>query len=76
MFGEDVADEFLAAYRAAATTALPDAALHDLWAVARSHDGVEGWVPNYGDLGRGDLTAAQLRRRHAAWTRRLVRAGR
>lgn len=74
LFGEDIADEFLDAYRAAATTALPDAALHDLWAVARSHDGVEDWVPNYRDLGRGDLTAAQLRSRHAAWTSRLVQA--
>jgi hypothetical protein len=31
------------------------------------------WVPNYRDLGRTDLTAAELRRRHTVWTHQLVR---
>jgi hypothetical protein len=50
----------------------PDPLLCDLWAAARSHRDVETWVPNYRDLGRHDLTAAQLRSRHSAWTEHLL----
>jgi hypothetical protein len=43
-----------------------------LWAAARSCENVESWVPNYRDLGRADLTAKELRKRHTAWTRDLL----
>jgi hypothetical protein len=33
---------------------------------------VETWVPNYRDLGRTDLTAAQLRSRHTEWANYLL----
>jgi len=70
LYGEAIADAFLAAYEAAAGIALADPVLWDLYALANSYssDGVETWVPNYRDLGRADLTAAELRRRHTAWT--------
>jgi aminoglycoside phosphotransferase (APT) family kinase protein len=74
LHGEPAADAFAAAYEAAAGAALPDLRLCDLWAVATSHAYVETWVPNYRDLGRTDLTAAQLRRLHAAWTQRRLAA--
>jgi aminoglycoside phosphotransferase (APT) family kinase protein len=72
LHGQAVADRFLAAYEAASASAWPDRLLWDLWAVARSHEMVETWVPNYRDLGRADLTAAELRNRHAAWTEHLL----
>ena len=67
-------DAFLAAYQAAAGAAVPGLRLWDLWAAARSDATVQTWVPNYRDLGRADLTAAELRRRHAAWTARRLAA--
>lgn len=72
LYGEHLADVFLAAYEEARGTELRDSALWDLWTLARSHGSVETWVPNYRDLGRHDLTAAELRRRHTAWTRELL----
>lgn len=78
LYGEPVADTFLAAYEAAAGLTLPDPVLWDLHALAKSHspDGVETWVPNYRDLGRTDLTSTELRRRHTAWTQsRLAAVG-
>jgi aminoglycoside phosphotransferase (APT) family kinase protein len=75
LYDERVADEFLDCYQAASACSLPDPLSWDLWAAARSHDAVESWVPNYRDLGRADLTAAELRSRHSAWTTRLL-AGR
>jgi aminoglycoside phosphotransferase (APT) family kinase protein len=72
LHGEHIADEFLASYEAASGSVLPDRRLWDLWAVARSHQTVETWVPNYRDLGRGDLTATELRDRHTAWTKHLL----
>lgn len=68
LYDEQIADHFLAAYEAASATSLEDPLLWDLWTLARSHAGVETWVPNYRDLGRPDLTAQELRRRHTAWT--------
>jgi Ser/Thr protein kinase RdoA (MazF antagonist) len=82
LFDEHIADVFFRAYEGAtgATDAIADVTagtavidretltLWDLWAVARSHSTVEDWVGNYRDLGRADLTAAELRRRHEAWT--------
>jgi hypothetical protein len=47
-----------------------------LWAVSRSRQNVESWAPNYRDLGRADLTGAELRRCHAAWTQHLLGAHR
>lgn len=72
LYGEGIADAFLESYRAASTAASPDPLLCDLWAAARSHQIVESWVPNYRDLGRADLTARVLRRRHTTWTQHLI----
>jgi len=72
LYDERIADIFLDAYEAARGTALPGRLLSDLWAVARSEKIVETWVPNYSDLGRGDLTARRLRDRHTAWTKHLL----
>ena len=71
LFDERIADVFLAAYEAAIGETLGDAVLWDGWAVARSHDTVETWVPNYAPLGRGDLNKNELRQRHSRWTTRL-----
>ncbi len=68
------ADTFSAAYREASGTPLHDPALWDLHTLARSHRTVETWVPNYAGLGRADLTARELRRRHTAWTARCLGA--
>lgn len=72
LHGERVEDTFLDSYEAASGSGLADQLLADLWAAARSHDHVEEWVPNYSDLGRADLTAKELRRRHTAWTEHLL----
>ncbi len=72
LYDERIADMFLDSYQAASGSALPGRLLWDLCAVARSHQIVETWVPNYRDLGRADLTAGQLRNRHAAWTELLL----
>jgi len=72
LFDERVADVFLAAYEAALGQSLGDVVLWDAWAVARSHDTVETWVPNYAPLGRADLNERELRRRHSLWTTRLL----
>jgi aminoglycoside phosphotransferase (APT) family kinase protein len=74
LHGEGAADTFAAAYEAAAGAVMPDRRLWDLWAAAQSHSYVDTWMPNYRDLGRTDLTAAQLRRRHALWTARRLAA--
>ena len=72
LFDERIADVFLAAYEDGIGRAIDDIALWDGWALARSHDAVETWVPNYAPLGRADLTAQELRRRHSRWTARLL----
>jgi aminoglycoside phosphotransferase (APT) family kinase protein len=72
--GTNTADVFSAAYRDASGVPLPDVPLWDLYTLARSHRTVETWVPNYAGLGRTDLTAAELRRRHTAWTDRCLGA--
>jgi aminoglycoside phosphotransferase (APT) family kinase protein len=69
---ERVADIFLVAYEAAIGATIDDMALWDGWAAARSHAAVESWAPNYAPLGRVDLDAAELRRRHSKWTARLL----
>ena len=74
LYDEHIAARFLDSYQSASESALPDPLLQDLWAVARSHEYVESWVPNYRDLGRADLTARELRRRHTAWTQHLMGA--
>jgi hypothetical protein len=71
LFDERIADVFLTAYEAAVGQTLGDVVLWDGWAVARSHDTVESWAPNYAPLGRGDLDEAKLRQRHSLWTARL-----
>ena len=73
LYGQRIADMFLESYQAASTAACPDPLLADLWAVARSHHFVASWVPNYRDLGRADLTARVLRKRHTAWTEHLIK---
>lgn len=70
LYDEQLADDFLEAYEAAAGT-VGSIVLWDSWALARSHDGVETWGPNYAPLGRPDLDERELRRRHSQWTRRL-----
>jgi hypothetical protein len=72
LFDERIADVFLAAYEAATGQTAGDVVLWDGWAVARSHDAVENWAPNYAPLGRGDLSEHELRRRHSLWTTRLL----
>jgi aminoglycoside phosphotransferase (APT) family kinase protein len=73
LFDERIADVFLAGYEAAVGHTLGNVDLWDGWAVARSHDTVETWVPNYAPLGRGDLNEPELRRRHSRWTTRLLK---
>jgi aminoglycoside phosphotransferase (APT) family kinase protein len=72
LFDERIADACLAAYEATIGQALGGVVLSDAWAVARSHDVVESWTPNYAPLGRGDLDEHELRRRHSLWTARLL----
>ncbi len=72
LFDERIADVFLAAYEDGIGRTIDDTALWDCWAVARSHDAVETWAPNYAPLGRADLTGEELRRRHSRWTARLL----
>jgi aminoglycoside phosphotransferase (APT) family kinase protein len=72
LLDECVADAFLAAYEDAGRRTIDNVALADAWALARSHDVVENWAPNYAPLGRADLTGPELRRRHAQWTARLM----
>jgi aminoglycoside phosphotransferase (APT) family kinase protein len=72
LFDERVPDVFLAAYERAVGHTVADVATWDSWAVARSHDAVETWVANYSPLGRADLDADELRRRHSQWTSRLL----
>jgi aminoglycoside phosphotransferase (APT) family kinase protein len=71
LFDERIADVFLAAYEAATGQTLGDVVLWDGLAVARSHDAVETWAPNYAPLGRGDLDERELRQRHSRWSARL-----
>ncbi|GII79127.1 hypothetical protein Sru01_41090 [Sphaerisporangium rufum] len=67
LHGTDVADAFLRAYQDAAGTAVPHRELWDLFALQRSQGEVAGWLPNYRDLGRTDLTGQDLTDRHATW---------
>ncbi|WP_250006411.1 hypothetical protein [Actinoplanes sp. M2I2] len=67
LHGPGVADVFLTAYQDAAGLAVPDRRRWDLVALDNSHRDVESWVANYHDLGRLDLSRADLRRRHTAW---------
>jgi aminoglycoside phosphotransferase (APT) family kinase protein len=69
---ERIADVFLAAYEGAIGCMIDDIALWDGWAVARSHEAVETWAPNYAPLGRADLDGEELRQRHSQWTTRLL----
>ena len=72
LYDDAIAGIFLDAYETASGAALPHRLLWDLCAIARSQQTVETWVPNYRDLGRGDLTARRLRSRHTAWTEHLL----
>jgi aminoglycoside phosphotransferase (APT) family kinase protein len=67
LYDERIADVFLASYQAVTDT-VADSRLWDLWALARSFTIVESWDGNYRPLGRDDLTASELRRRHTQWT--------
>ncbi len=69
LHGASAAESFLDAYQEAAGVTVPELRAWDLFAVGISADSVAGWTDNYQDLGRGDLTAAVLRERHAAWGR-------
>jgi len=72
LFGDSVADIFLAAYRDAIGHPMAGISLWDGWALARSYDSVETWTPNYRPLGRADLDERELRQRHSQWTTRLL----
>ncbi|HEY2576109.1 MAG TPA: aminoglycoside phosphotransferase family protein [Streptosporangiaceae bacterium] len=72
LYEEDIADAFLHSYLGTGGNAPTDPLWWDLWALARSHESVETWMPNYRDLGRADLTPTELRARHTAWTERLL----
>ncbi|MFC7545135.1 phosphotransferase family protein [Plantactinospora sp. GCM10030261] len=75
LHGPDAADTFLAGYQAAADVVVDDIRLWDLWTAIRTRSSVVTWLPNYQDLGRTDLTAGELRKRHTEWTnRRLARS--
>jgi len=52
LYDERIAGIFPDTYEAARGAALPGRLLSDLWAVARSEQTVETWVPDYRDLGR------------------------
>jgi aminoglycoside phosphotransferase (APT) family kinase protein len=67
LYDEQIADVFLGSYQAANGT-VTDSRLWDMWALARSFTIVESWDGNYRPLGRDDLTASELRRRHTQWT--------
>ncbi|GAA1586309.1 phosphotransferase family protein [Actinoplanes couchii] len=71
LHGAPTADMFLNAYQRAAGTTVPDVAFWDRRAVTSADRTVEEWHPNYASLGRADLTAAELRARHTAWSRYL-----
>jgi aminoglycoside phosphotransferase (APT) family kinase protein len=71
LYDEQIAGMFLDSYEAACGTSR-DPLPWDLWAAARSHQDVETWAASFGDLGRADLTAAELRSRHTAWTTSLL----
>lgn len=71
LFDQQIADDFLAAYEAKTGQAVGEIRLWDCWAAARSDDAVGSWAPNYLPLGRADLDAEELGRRHAQWTARL-----
>jgi aminoglycoside phosphotransferase (APT) family kinase protein len=71
LFDERIADVFLAAYEDGTGRAVADMPLWDRRAAALAHDIVDTWVPNYAPLGRTDLDAGELRRRHARWTASL-----
>jgi aminoglycoside phosphotransferase (APT) family kinase protein len=72
LFGDSIADVFLAAYEDAAGHPMAGIGLWDGWALARSSDRVETWTPNYRPLGRADLDQHELRRRHCQWTTRVL----
>ncbi len=71
LFDEKIANDFLVAYEAAVGSSVGEMRLWDSWAVARSHEAVGSWAPNYLPLGRADLDEDELRRRHGRWTARL-----
>ncbi len=72
LLDEHVADIFLWAYQTATGATGGDTVLWDSWAVARSHNAVETWAPNYAPLGRADLDESELRYRHSRWTAQLL----
>ncbi len=68
LFVVATADVFLTAYEAATGVSIDDGTLWDDWALARSSSNVVTLVDNYAPLGRADLTADVVRRRHGLWT--------
>ena len=60
LFGDSIADAFLAAYEHAIGHPLRDVALWDGWALARSYDSVETWTPNYRPLGAPTSTSTNF----------------
>jgi aminoglycoside phosphotransferase (APT) family kinase protein len=62
-----VADAMTSAYETAADLSVPDVDVWDVYAATKAHAGIEGWAPDYRDLGRPDLGPAELRRRLGEW---------
>lgn len=62
-----VAHAFTIAYESATESAVSDLDLWDLYAATNASPGIEGWAPNYQELGRTDLGPTALRRRLDRW---------
>lgn len=67
LFNRDIVDVFTSAYQGVVGAAISDLALWDLYAATNADSGIEGWAPNYQDLGRNDLGPAMLRQRLTEW---------
>jgi len=63
----DIADVLTSAYQRVAATEISDLALWDLYAATNADSGIEGWAPNYQELGRDDLGPPVLRQRLTEW---------
>jgi len=67
LFDEDIADVLTSAYQRVAATEISDLALWDLYAATNADSGIEGWAPNYQELGLNDLGPLVLRQRLTEW---------
>jgi len=61
------AEVLTGAYESAAGSAVADLHVWDLYAATNADASIEGWAPNYQNLGRTDLGPAALRHRFDNW---------